>query len=46
MDIYYPSDKQHISKTFPVIVWIHGGGWVSGSKKQVGNYAKMAIPCL
>ena len=25
----------------PTVVWTHGGGWVSGSKDQVANYAKI-----
>jgi acetyl esterase len=25
----------------PTIVWVHGGGWVTGSKEGVGNYAKI-----
>ncbi|WP_336706849.1 alpha/beta hydrolase [Oerskovia sp. USHLN155] len=25
----------------PTVVWTHGGGWVSGSKEQVANYAKI-----
>jgi acetyl esterase len=25
----------------PTVVWTHGGGWVSGSKEQVANYARI-----
>jgi acetyl esterase/lipase len=31
LDIYSPAD----AKNCPVIFWIHGGGWVTGDKKEV-----------
>ncbi|MEO4004902.1 alpha/beta hydrolase [Flavobacterium sp. CAU 1735] len=37
LDVYYP-ENQVISAS---IVWIHGGGWLSGNKKQVANYCKI-----
>lgn len=40
MDIYYPSSVEQDEK-LPVIVWTHGGGWISGNRKQVGNYCKI-----
>lgn len=40
MDIYYPSSVEQHEK-LPVIVWTHGGGWISGNRKQVGNYCKI-----
>ncbi len=30
LDLYLP--KEPSSKTLPVIIWVHGGGWVKGSK--------------
>ena len=38
LDVFYPkgTDKQ-----LPTIVWIHGGGWVSGDKDEVDNYLKI-----
>lgn len=39
MDIYYP--EQYGSHKYPIIVWIHGGGLISGSKEQVANYCKI-----
>ncbi|MBF0198299.1 MAG: alpha/beta hydrolase [Planctomycetes bacterium] len=30
LDIYMP---EHISKPSPALLWIHGGGWVRGSKR-------------
>lgn len=31
LDIYLP---KNVAKPYPVIVWIHGGGWVGGSKEN------------
>jgi len=39
MDIHRPSSLQ--GKALPVIVWIHGGGFVAGSRTDVANYARM-----
>jgi acetyl esterase/lipase len=33
LDIYAPAD----GKNHPVVIWIHGGGWHSGDKKDVGK---------
>ncbi|UNK17106.1 alpha/beta hydrolase [Paenibacillus sp. N3/727] len=35
LDIYYP---QNIKEQLPVIMWIHGGAFVSGSKEQTQEY--------
>ncbi|TYR81883.1 alpha/beta hydrolase [Priestia megaterium] len=35
LDIYYPKNAK---KDLPVIMWIHGGGFVSGSKEQTQEY--------
>ena len=40
LDVYYPENTQPTEK-LPVIVWIHGGSWVSGSKDYIANYAKI-----
>ena len=40
LDIYYPEVTQPLEK-FPVVIWIHGGSWVSGSKDYIANYAKI-----
>ena len=40
LDVYFPAGIPS-GKTVPVIVWIHGGGWVSGSKSQTSNYYKI-----
>lgn len=32
LDIYFPSDNEN--KSFPTVVLIHGGGWLTGSKEN------------
>lgn len=41
LDVYYPSELTGSDKRVPVIVWIHGGGWVAGSKSDVSNYCRI-----
>jgi acetyl esterase len=38
LDIYYPSQSD---RALPAIVWIHGGGFLSGNKGHVANYLKI-----
>lgn len=38
LDFYYPISTDSI---LPLIVWVHGGGWVSGNKRQMSNYLKI-----
>lgn len=38
LDIYYPTSVDTI---LPLVVWVHGGGWVSGDKRQMSNYLKI-----
>src|SRR5262245_47218324 len=39
LDVFYPSAIA--DKPLPTIVWVHGGGWVSGSKEEIANYGKV-----
>ena len=41
LDIFYPAALKTSQQNFPVLVWVHGGGWVSGSKNDLANYAKI-----
>src|SRR5689334_5096103 len=37
-DLYYPGSA---SGALPTIVWVHGGGFIAGSKGGVANYLKV-----
>lgn len=41
LDTFYPSSITDTSKLLPTIVWVHGGGWVSGDKDNVDPYAQI-----
>ncbi len=41
LDVYYPTAFAQKDTILPVVVWIHGGGWVSGTKKEASNYYKV-----
>lgn len=40
LDVYFPS-RIRDGQTLPTVVWVHGGGWVSGNKDDIANYAKI-----
>lgn len=40
-DAYYPREAEDRSMTYPVIYWVHGGGFVGGDKKDIESYAVM-----
>ena len=40
LDVHRPARPDGGTR-LPTIVWVHGGGWVSGSKDQVANYARI-----
>nr|WP_174505675.1 alpha/beta hydrolase [Acinetobacter sp. Marseille-Q1620] len=39
-DLYQPENIEILGKR-PVIVWVHGGGWVSGAKDNARGYYKL-----
>ena len=41
LDVFYPSAIEKTDRALPTIVWVHGGGWVSGTKNHIANYAKI-----
>lgn len=34
LDVYYPDDKSSVADPYPVIFFLHGGGWILGSKRS------------
>jgi acetyl esterase len=41
LDVYVPSSAQQTTQALPVLVWTHGGAWVSGDKTNDGPYFKL-----
>ncbi|MGE0062280.1 MAG: alpha/beta hydrolase [Xanthobacteraceae bacterium] len=40
LDVFAPTPSG-AAGPLPLVVWVHGGGWLSGSKSDVANYAKI-----
>ncbi|MDE2361777.1 MAG: alpha/beta hydrolase [Hyphomicrobiales bacterium] len=40
LDLYLPAGASR-ERAPPLVVWIHGGGWLSGDKSHVAGYLKM-----
>lgn len=38
LDVYFPESA---TRALPAIVWLHGGGFLAGDKRQVGNYLRI-----
>ncbi len=41
LDVYFPSNLENTKTELPVIVWTHGGAWISGSKDDRSAYFKL-----
>jgi acetyl esterase len=41
LDLFYPTNIIGTTDLLPTVVWIHGGGYLSGSKDQIANYLKI-----
>lgn len=41
LDVFYPADAAAQGRKLPTVVWVHGGGWISGSKNHVANYLRL-----
>jgi acetyl esterase len=40
LDVFYPAALTD-GQVLPTVLWVHGGGFISGSKEQVGEYARI-----
>ena len=40
LDAHFPASVQH-GERLPTVVWLHGGGWLSGSKNNVVPYFQL-----
>lgn len=38
LDVYVPNSVKQAHQTVPVVVWTHGGAWLSGSKENAAPY--------
>jgi acetyl esterase/lipase len=38
LDTYFPSAAAQSGRRFPTLIWIHGGGWLSGHRDDVAPY--------
>jgi acetyl esterase/lipase len=41
LDVYFPANLQNTDKQLPVVIWTHGGAWISGSKDDRAAYFKI-----
>lgn len=41
LDVYFPSEIKEGNKEQPVVIWTHGGAWISGSKDDRAPYFKL-----
>jgi acetyl esterase/lipase len=41
LDVYVPETAQSHGERLPVIVWIHGGGWIGGNKDELAGYMQL-----
>lgn len=41
LDVYLPESAARTDQTLPVVIWTHGGAWVSGSKTDNAAYFKL-----
>lgn len=41
LDVYRPQSAEYAGKTLPIVIWTHGGAWVSGDKAGAGPYYQL-----
>ena len=40
-DIFHPAASGGDASTLPTVVWVHGGGFVAGTKDEIANYLRI-----
>lgn len=41
LDVYFPESIKQTDKKLPVVIWTHGGAWISGGKTDNATYYKL-----
>ena len=41
LDVFYPAELAQSGGSRLTVVWVHGGGWIAGSKDEIANYARI-----
>lgn len=41
LDLFYPEPPGEATARLPVVVWVHGGGWISGRSSDIANYLRI-----
>jgi acetyl esterase/lipase len=41
LDLYYPQYPINTNPKYPLIIWVHGGGFIAGHKEELANYCKI-----
>lgn len=41
LDVFVPASAETSGQALTTVVWVHGGGFLSGSKDQIANYLKI-----
>jgi len=41
LDVYIPSNTAKTNPALPVVIWTHGGAWLSGDKRDTGRYFEL-----
>ncbi|HKX72469.1 MAG TPA: alpha/beta hydrolase [Candidatus Saccharimonadales bacterium] len=41
LDVYFPATAKDTTAKLPVVIWTHGGAWISGSKNNYATYYKL-----
>ena len=41
LDVFYPAEIEGSTEALPTVIWVHGGGWVSGTRVHIANYLRI-----